>query len=705
MSTDARDRELERYRNPTLSESERLDDLLPRLHLEEKISALGTDPSVPRLGIRASGHVEGLHGLALGGPGKWGGNQPLPTTTFCQATGLGATWDPALVTRVADAEATEARFYFHHPEFRRGGVVVRAPNADLGRDPRWGRSEECYGEDAFLASRMAVAFTRGLQGDHPRYLKTAALLKHFLANSNEDERTYSSSDFDERLFHEYYAAPFRECTAAGSRAMMTAYNAHNGIPCTVHPTLESVVRKRWRQDGILCTDGHAMTLLKTAHHAYDDLASAAAECLKAGITQFLDDYVDAVAEALERGLISEADIDRAIRANFRVMLRLGLLDPEGAVPYACVGNQAPHELLTHQQLAREVTARSIVLLKNSTELLPLRVQRSPGERRMTIALLGRLADRVYQDWYSGTPPYHVTPEAGIRARLGDDAELQVVTGNDTSESVAAAAQADVCILCLGNHPTGDSDWGEVTRASYGKEMVDRRSLELEDERLVREVFEVNPRVVLVLISSFPYAINWSNENVPAIVWLTHGGQELGNALASVLFGDVSPGGRLVQTWPKSLEQLPERLNYDLSAGRTYMYSKSEPLYPFGYGLSYTSFRHTALTTDGQRLQSDSEVILSVTVENTGPCAGDDVVQVYAKFPDSRVARPELKLVAFERLTLEAGQSKVVQLQVPASRFQHWDVEQGDFAVESGVVQLLVGRSCRDIVLQTSIEVG
>ncbi len=695
--------DFEPFRNPDLPDEERLDDLISRLSLDEKIACLSTDPSVPRLGLRASGHVEGLHGLTLGGPGKWGANEPLPTTTFCQAMGLAATWDPTLLTRVAEVEATEARYYFHHPDFRRGGLVVRAPNADLGRDPRWGRSEECYGEDAFLTSTLAVAFVRGLQGDHPKYWKTAALLKHFLANSNEDERTSSSSDFDERLYHEYYAAPFREAIAAGSRATMTAYNAVNGIPCTIHPTLKTVMRDRWQNDGILCTDAHAMTMLVTDHRVCEDLPTAAAESIQAGISQFIDDHVEPTTQAVERGLLDEATLDLAVRRNFRVMLRLGLLDPEELVPHAQLGSTPPTELPAHRELAREVTARSIVLLENSAGLLPLA---PPEERKspLKIALFGRLADRVHQDWYGGTPPYHVTPEAGIRARLGEGAELSVVTNNDTSEVVMAARKADVCVLCLGSHPTGDSHWADVTRPSYGKEAVDRRSLELEEERLVRAVHEVNSNVVLVLISSFPYAINWSKENVPAILWLTHGGQELGCALAAVLFGDVNPGGRLVQTWPKELEQLPERLDYDLSKGHTYMYFEGEPLYPFGHGGSYTSFSYEGAETSSEEVSVGGELSLSVEVENTGERAGDDVVQVYAKFLQSKIRRPRQQLVAFERVHLQPGERRTVTLPIAAARFQHWDVETGDFVLEAGPIQLLVGRSSTDILQQTTVRV-
>ncbi|MBV9948934.1 MAG: glycoside hydrolase family 3 protein, partial [Myxococcales bacterium] len=249
------------------------------------MDCLSTNPTVPRLGVRASGHVEGLHGLALGGPGGWGGERPVTTTTFPQAYGLAQTWEPAVVREVAEVESYEARYVFQSPRYERGGLVVRAPNADLARDPRWGRTEECFGEDPFLTAAMAVAFVRGLQGDEPRYWRASALLKHFFANSREDGRERSSSDFDEALFHDYYGAPFRAAIReGGSRAFMTAYNAHNGIPCTTHPFITTPAVTDWGQDGIVCTDAGALHFLVTAHRSHPNSFVAAAACVRAGIT-------------------------------------------------------------------------------------------------------------------------------------------------------------------------------------------------------------------------------------------------------------------------------------------------------------------------------------------------------------------------------------------------------------------------------------
>ena len=234
--------------------------------MDEKISCLSTNPSVSRLGIKGTSHVEGLHGLAKGGPSNWGKRDPVTTTIFPQAIGLAESWDQEVLKRVATIESYETRYIFQSPKYHKGGMVVRAPNADLGRDPRWGRNEECYGEDAWFNGTMTVAFVKGLQGDDPKYWRTASLMKHFLANSNENGRDSSSSDFDERLLREYYAYPFwRGVAEGGSRAYMTAYNAYNGIPMTVHPILKDMTVNEWGEDGIICTDGGAFALLINAH--------------------------------------------------------------------------------------------------------------------------------------------------------------------------------------------------------------------------------------------------------------------------------------------------------------------------------------------------------------------------------------------------------------------------------------------------------
>jgi beta-glucosidase len=687
------------FQNPDLPIEQRIDNILSLMTIDEKIDCLDTNPSVPRLGIKGSGHVEGIHGLTQGGPGKWGRPQTVPSTTFPQGIGLGETWDQEILRQAGEVEGYEARYVFQSPKYNQGGIVIRSPNADIGRDPRWGRNEECYGEDAFFNGTMVVAFSKGLQGNDPKYWQSAALMKHFLANSNENDRDKSSSNFDERLFHEYYSLPFRMgVVEGGSRAYMAAYNAVNGVPMTINPVLQKITRDQWGQDGIICTDAGAMRNLVRSHKYYPDFETAAAESVKAGIGQFLDDYREPLRAALKRGLLTEADIDRALRGNFRVMIRLGLLDPPARVPYSSIGKESidPWTTEKHKALALLVTQKSIVLLKNSANLLPL-----DKKSLKSIAVIGPRSNEVLLDWYSGTPPYAISPLDGIRNAVGESVKVTHAAGSDGDAAVKAARESDVAIVCVGNHPNGgfDKQWARVSVPSEGREAVDRQSITLEQEELIKAVFAANPKTIVVLISSFPYAINWTQENVPAILHMALNSQEEGHALATVLFGDYNPAGRLVQTWPKSLEQLPPMMDYDIRHGRTYMYFRDTPLYPFGYGLSYTTFAYRDLKINAPTGTID----VSVVLKNTGQRTGDEVVQLYVKHLNSRVSRPLKELKAFTRVHLGPQEEKTVKLSLPTSRLAYWNAKTDRWVVEKDQIEISVGGSSTDARLKKSIQ--
>ncbi len=686
------------FQNPQLPDDQRIDNLLSLMTVEEKIACLSTNPQVPRLGIAGTGHVEGLHGLAMGGPGGWGRPKVVPTTQFPQAVGLAETWDSGLLTRGASAEGYETRYMFQG-KYHQGGLVVRAPNADLARDIRWGRTEESYGEDAFLTGTMVVAFVKGLQGDDPKYWLTASLMKHFLANSNEDGRGSSSSNFDERLFREYYSVPFRMgIEEGGSRAFMAAYNAYNRIPMTVQPVLRDTAIGEWGNDGIICTDAGAMTNLVRQFKRYPSMEEAAAAAVKAGIGQFLDKYEDAVTRAYQDKLLTEADIDRVLRGDFRVIIRLGQLDPPSMVPYSKIGTgEEPWNSAEHRQLARLATQESIVLLKNSSNTLPL------NDRTLkSVAVIGPYADQVLLDWYSGTPPYSVSALEGIRNRLGNS-KVRFARNNDGGTAAKSARESDVAIVVVGNHPECDAGWEICPLPSDGKEAVDRKSITLEQEELVKQVYAANPRTIVVLIASFPYAINWTEEHVPAILQMTHNSEELGNALADVLFGDYNPAGRLVHTWPRSLDQLPPMMDYNLRDGRTYMYFKGKPLYPFGYGLSYTHFKYENLKVEPGR--KGEAAVAQVDVTNSGDRPGDEVVQVYASYPDSQVSRPREQLVGFCRVRLGVGETRTVQVEIAAESIAYWDASRKKMVVESGALKLMVGASSSDIRLEKTIQLS
>jgi len=692
------------FQDPTKPIEDRVNNIVSLMTIAEKVNFLTQRPGVTRLGIRAMGHVEGLHGLALGKTGGWQRNNPITTTTFTQSIGLGETWDVNILHTAGALEGYDVRYCYQSPKYHSGGLVVRAPNADLGRDPRWGRTEECYGEDPFLNGTMAVSFIKGMQGDDPKYWQAANLLKHFLANSNEKGRAGSSSDFDDRLFYEYYSVPFRMgFVEGGARCFMASYNAWNHIPMTANPIINAVVVKDWGVDGIICTDAGSLGNMTRAHHYYDDTTHGAAGAIKAGINQFLDQPVAPTNDALAQNLLTEADINTVIKGTLRVWIRLGLLDPPDNNPYAKIGTEPtePWNTQKNKDAVRLETQEAIVLLKNNGNLLPL-----DKTAVKSIAMIGPRANTVDFDWYSGDPPYSVTPVAGIKSKVGAGVNVQYADGKDVAAAVALAKSSDIAVVCVGNNPNPNNTWNKVDDDSEGREAVDRVNITLGSgqEDLVKQVFAANPKTVVVLVSSFPYAINWTQENVPAIVHMAHNSPEEGNALADVLFGDYNPAGRLVQTWPKSLDQVPTMMDYNIRDGRTYMYFKGEPLYPFGYGLSYTNFAYSNLRTSATSLSAKGSIDVSVDVKNTGAKAGDEVVQLYVKHIGSTVDRPGKELRGFKRVPIAAGETKTVTMTLPASRLAYWNTTSKSWEVENDKIQLMVGGSSADTKVEQTIAV-
>jgi beta-glucosidase len=715
------------FQNPSLSVEARIDNVLSLMTRQEKMDFLGKSLNLPRLGIHGSadvasppgsnGQLEGLHGVALGGPGNWGKKSPgapgehggvssIATTQFPQASGLGATWDPALLQQVAAEEGYEARYIFQR--YDRGGLILRAPNADLARDPRWGRSEESFGEDPYFVGRMSTAFVKGLQGDRPKHWLTASLLKHFMANSNEDDRSGSSSNFDPRLLHEYYSFPFRMAIEqGGSHAYMASYNAVNGIPMTASPLLQELTVKLWGFDGMIDTDRTAVTYMVTRHKYFPDMEAAVAGAMHAGINQFLDEYAEPLGAALQKNLLTEAELDRSLRGVFRVLIHLGVLDPPARVPYTRIGKdaeQSPWDCAATGELALRATRESIVLLKNlpsgdSPPLLPL-----DAAKLKSIAVVGPRADEVDSDFYGGTPPFAITPLQGIKQRAGGNVDVRYSAAGDAA--VQMARTADIAIVLIGNHPTCGAAFGHCPNPTEGKEAVDRKLIDLdpEQQRLVQDVYAANPRTAVVLISGFPYAVGWAEEHVPALVHMAHSSEQEGRALAEVLFGDYNPAGRLSVTWPQSLDQVPPMMDYDIHKGRTYMYFKGQPLYAFGYGLSYTTFEYSGLRVSSEKLPASDAVTVSIKVANTGKRAGDEVVQLYVQHLDSKVDRPREELKGFERVALRAGEVRNVRFRLEARDLAYWDVQRQAWTIEHDRVRVMIGSSSSDIKAQKVVAV-
>src|ERR1022692_3068517 len=689
----------EPFRDPNLPLERRVDDLVSRLTPDEKIAMLGqVQPAIPRLGIKAfTNFTEGLHGLGW----VWGGS--VTATTFPQSVGLGETWDPEILRQAGAVEGYEARVYFKKFDGARVGLAIRAPNVELARDPRWGRTEESFGEDPYFVGKMSVGLIHGLQGDHPKYLLAASTMKHFLANSNEDGRTSSSSDFDERNLREYYLVPFQMGILEGNaQSFMASYNAVNGIPDTVSPFIRDIVEKEWKFDGMVCTDAGSLPNLTRQLHYYPDPTAAVVGSVKAGITVFLDRYDAPLRDALEKKLLTEADIERNIRGNIRMRMRLGEFDPPELSPYSNIsGTEEPWYGEKNKTLARKVTQESIVLLRNSDNLLPL-----DKSKLHSIAVIGPYGDNVLVDWYAGMPPYTVTPLEGIRTKVGPGVRVRYAPDNNNNYAANLAAESDVAIVFVGNHPTCNDRFGRCALPSEGKEAVDRKAIDLDPAQLnlIRRVKAANAKTIVVLISSFPYAIGWVQENVPAILHMAHSSQEEGNALADVLFGDYNPAGRLVATWVKSLDDLPPMMDYDIRKGRTYMYFKGQPLYPFGFGLSYTTFEYSNLRTSAESVDAAGEAMVSVDVKNTGTRAGDEVVEMYVKHLDSAVERPIKELRGFARIPLRPNETRTVRLPLKGSDLTCWDAGKHSFVVEPGRLNIMLGASSADVRLEKTIEV-
>ena len=677
------------FQNPDLPIEDRVNNIVPVLTPEEKLSLLRqNEPAISRLGLSPFTYwTEGLHGIG------WGQSGTLTGTQFPQAFGLGETWDSEIMKRVGAQVGCEMRAIYNSGKC---GLILRAPNCDLIRDPRWGRTEESYGEDPFHVGKLSAAFIRGLRGNDPQYFMVASMCKHFVANSNEANRMSSSSNFDKRLMHEYYARPFElALMEGGAQAYMTAYNAVNSVHCIYNTELKKISRNIWGWDGAVCSDNYDLVMSP----GYTTMAQKAAAAVKnATIGSFDDPQLgNAPEEAYASKLMTLQDIDAVIKNTMRVRARLGNLNLKTNDPFKSITG-TPWTSDSAKALARLVTQKSIVLLKNSGNILPL-----DKNTISSIAVIGNMADSVARDWYGGYPPYKISPRAGITSKAGAGITINYAPDNNGSAAVNVAKSSDVAIVFIGNHPTCAAGWDVCGKTSEGKEGIDRKQLNLEADQdsLVRRVFRANPKTIIVLISSFPYSITWANDNIPGIIHMTHSSQETGNALADVLFGDYNPAGRLNMTWPMSISDLPDMMDYNIRNGRTYMYHKKTPLYPFGYGLSYTTFSYSNLTTSTDNF-CQGTLNVSVDVTNTGTRAGEEVVQMYVKYPRSFILRPAKLLQGFKRTaSIPAGATISVSMPLSFKDIAYWDSTQSKWIVESGTVEILVGGSSADANLSLS----
>lgn len=791
--------------NPDLPLEERVSDLVSRLTLDEKIEQMCQyQAEIPRLNIQAYKHgTEGAHGVA------WLGE----ATVFPQNTGLACTWNPELMREIGSVIGDEARVYYQKDP-KINGLTIWAPTVDMERDPRWGRTEEAYGEDPYLTGRLTTELVKGMQGEDPFYYKTVATLKHFYANNNEVDRGSASVSIDPRNKREYYLKAFEPAFREGGAAsMMTAYNGINGVPCNVNPEINDIVKGEWGMKGFVVGDAGDVLGTVNDHHYVQSYAEAVARSVKNGIDSITDDQdisFRALRDALEQGYLTEADLDHALQNTFRVRFRLGEFDPAERSPYAHV-DESKLCAEEHAKLSKTAALEGIVLLKN-TGILPLRKEIG------SVAVIGPMANEVLTDWYSGTPKYRITPLEGIlsqlsegRVRYSDGSDRirirslktgkYVVAGDEEqghalkaeeqspekatvfsrtdwgwgSETIREAAKGkfvteteegslsasaeeakgwfvkevfqikaqedgssgianwkgipvgigeDHELRVNGSAETAESRFAievvsegiaeavEAARASEaaivfagnipfinGKEEVDRKDITLPpaQQQLIQAVMEANPNTIVVLVGSYPFAINWEQEHVPAILYTSHAGPELGSAAAEVLFGDYNPAGRLAMTWYRSQDQLPDIMDYDIIKGkRTYQYFEGEVLYPFGHGLSYTDFEYSELQLSKSEISKEDELVARITITNTGSLAGEEVAQIYVRADQSRVQRPLKTLSGFKRLSIRPGESETVEFKISYEDLSYWDVTRECYTVDPGAYTIMAGSSSNDI---------
>lgn len=685
------------YMNPDLPIDVRVDDLVSRMTLDEKIAqTLYNAPAIPRLGVpEYNWWNECLHGVARAGV----------ATVFPQAIGMAASWNEELLHRVATAISDEARAK-HHEFAAKGdraiykGLTEWSPNVNIFRDPRWGRGQETYGEDPHLTSRMGVAFIRGLQGDDPNYLKVVATPKHYAVHSGpETMRHHFDARVSPKDLRETYLPAFHACIKEGKAySIMGAYNRTNGEPCCASKTLlMDILRDEWEFDGYVVSDCGAISDIHAHHRVVSTPEESAALAVKNGCDLNCGSVYRSLMGAVEQGLITEDEIDTAVKRLFKARFLLGMFDPPERVPYA----QIPYEVNAsdeHRALALEMARESLVLLKNEGSLLPLSKELS------TIAVIGpnaRAVDVLLGNYY-GTPLDYVTAIDGIRQKVSSRTKIIYAQGCELvgrddywgglstggfAEAVAAAERADVVVMCLGISPRLEGEEGEVAASDGGGDRVDVR-LPAIQEQLLETVYSTGKPVVLVLFSGSPVAVTWAQEHVPAILQAWYPGEQGGMAIADVLFGDYNPAGRLPVTFVKSLDQLPAFSDYRMD-GRTYRYMKEEPLYPFGYGLSYTDFEYSDLSLSSDAVDAGDDLVLSVKVKNTSKIAGDEVVQVYLEDLESSTRRPVRELVGFRRISLSPGEEKALSFTVSARQMALID-EEGKCVLEPGRFRISVG---------------
>ncbi len=680
------------FRNTQLSIDERVQDLINRLTLEEKaMQMVHNSPAVERLGIpQYNWWNEALHGIGRSGV----------ATVFPQAIGLGATFDEELIKEVASTISDEARAT-HNTAVKNGyrrqysGLTFWTPNINIFRDPRWGRGQETYGEDPYLTAILGTAFVEGLQGDDPKYLKTAAAAKHYAVHSGPEKLRHEfNAEASQKDLWETYLPAFKALVDADVETIMCAYNSTNGEPCCANKyLLQDVLRDKWEFDGHIVSDCWALIDFYKGHNVVQTPEEAAALGIKSGVNLNCGDTYPALPEAVKKGLVSEKEIDEQLATLLKTKFKLGLFDPAEGNPYSQLSEE---DLNTekNRELAREVAQKSIVMLKNDG-VLPLRNDLSkyfitgPNATSIEI-LLGN---------YHGINPNLVTILEGMAGAIEPQSQMQYRQGtlldrpnaNPQDWASPNAGNSDATIAVLGISGVLEGEEGEsIASETFG----DRLDYNLPQNQIdylqkLSDAAGDNP-LIAVITGGSPMNLEKVHELADAVLLVWYPGEEGGNAVADIVFGKVSPSGRLPITFPKSLEDLPPYEDYTMK-GRTYKYMEAEPMYPFGYGLSYTSFDYSDIELSQSKVKKGKSLQASVKVTNTGESAAEEVVQLYVSDEKTSVDAPKYQLYGVKRVTLEPGSSQEVNFEITPEMMELVN-EEGERVLEKGAFKVYIGGS-------------
>lgn len=685
------------FRNANLPLEVRVKDLVSRLTLEEKVSLMQhNSPAIPRLGVPAyNWWNEALHGVA---------RTSEKVTVFPQAIGMAATFDAEALQKMGDMTASEGRALFNE-DLKTGktgkgyrGLTYWTPNINIFRDPRWGRGQETYGEDPYLSGQMGLAIVKGLEGNDPHYLKSVACAKHYAVHSGPEHNRHS---FDVRpsLFDlwDTYLPAFRTVVPT-VHGVMCAYNRLDGQPCCGNdPLLVNILRTQWKFDGYVTSDCGAIDDFANDHKTHADHLTAASDAMLAGTDLECGTVYHLLEQGVKKGLHSEREINVSVSRLMTILFKLGMFDPASRDPYASIGREVI-ECDAHKQHAYHMTQESMVLLKNSKNLLPLN-----AKKLKKIAIVGPNADNGHSQLanYYGTPSEIVTPYQSLQKRLGNQMKIHYLKGVDFvkklddapsfAKTAAEAGKSDVIIFVGGINADYEGEAGDAGAGGYaGFASGDRTTMQLPpvQTELLKELKKTGRPLIVVNMSGSVMSFEWESQYADALLQAWYGGQAAGDAIVDVLFGDYNPAGRMPLTTYKSDKDLPPFEDYSM-ANRTYRYFQGEPLYPFGYGLSYTTFAYDRMEC-APTVKTGDQIQVTATVKNIGKREGDEVVQLYVAHPQSTQERiPLCSLKGFRRINLKAGEEQKVTFTLSPEDLALTQ-NQGLLIEKAGQVELFIG---------------